>query len=63
MALWKKLSHENVIPFYGVDACHLRVALVYPWAENQDIQQYLKANPGASRPNLVTITLHLGDRR
>ena len=64
VVLWKRLSHENVIPFYGVDTTrHFRLAFAYPWAENQDIQRYPEANNGASRLDLVTTVPHFSDKR
>lgn len=63
IALWKKLSHENVIPFYGAVTLHPdSVTFAYAWAENLNIQLYLDANPGAPRPDLVMIDLHSGDK-
>jgi len=58
IVLWKRLSHEDVIPFDGVDTTRpARLALVYPWAENPDIQQCPGANTGAPCPDLVRVTL------
>ena len=54
---WKRLAHENVLPFHGVDTSTFQLALVYGWAQNGNIAQYLKSNPDASRPELVRIHL------
>jgi len=62
VVLWKRLSHENVLPFHGVDTTrHHRPAFVYSWAENLDIQKYLKANPGVPRPDLVLVISRFRD--
>ena len=54
---WKRLVHENVLPFHGVDTSTPQLALVHDWAQNGDITQYLKSNPGASRYELVKVHL------
>jgi len=53
--IWKRLHHENVLPFQGVDTSILQLALVYDWGQNGNIAQYLKSNPDASRSKLVTV--------
>ena len=53
--IWKRLSHENVLPFHGVDTSMFQLALVYEWGHNGNIVQYLEAHPEASRPKLVTV--------
>ena len=55
--IWKRLSHENILPFHGVDTSLFQLALVYSWAHNGNITQYLESHPNASRPNLVRISL------
>ena len=50
---WKRLIHENVLPFHGVDTSLFHLALVYEWGRNGNIMQYLESNPGASRTKLV----------
>ena len=57
--IWKRLAHENVLPFHGVDTSMFQLALVYDWGHNGNITQYLESNPNASRPELVSIGLHL----
>ena len=51
--IWKRLSHENVLPFHGVDTSMFQLALVYEWGHNGNIVRYLEAHPEASRPKLV----------
>ena len=57
--IWKRLAHENILPFHGVDTSIFQLALVYDWGHNGNITQYLESNPNASRPELVSARLHL----
>ncbi|KAF9642619.1 kinase-like protein, partial [Thelephora ganbajun] len=50
---WKRLAHENVLPFHGVDTSMFQLALVYEWGHNGNIMQYLESHPDASRPKLL----------
>ena len=51
--MWKKLSHENILPFRGVNMTLFQLALVYDWGQHGNISQYLTSHPSASRPALV----------
>ncbi|KAF9646892.1 kinase-like protein [Thelephora ganbajun] len=53
VVLWKRLSHEHVLPFYGVDKANFQLALVYDWADSGNIIQYLDSNPQVSRIRLL----------
>lgn len=53
--IWRLLSHQNVLPFHGVDVLTFQLALVYDWAYHGNITQYLESHPNASRPMLVTV--------
>jgi len=55
--VWKRLIHENVLPFRGVDMSAFQLALVYDWGHNGNIMQYLESHPDASRAKLVTVLL------
>ena len=57
MPTWRRLSHENVLPFRGVNMTHFQLALVYDWGENGNINQYTASHPHASRASLVGNTL------
>lgn len=48
-----RLSHKNILPFRGVDICHFHLGLVYDWAENGNISEYVASCPHVSRPSLV----------
>ena len=50
---WKRLIHENVLPFHGVNTSLFQLALVYEWGWNGNVMQYLESNPRASRAMLV----------
>ncbi|KAF9646885.1 kinase-like protein [Thelephora ganbajun] len=50
---WKRLTHENVLPFHGIDTSIFQLALVYEWGHNGNIMQYLRSHPDASRPKLL----------
>ena len=54
--IWKRLIHENVLPFHGVDTSIFELALVYDWSDNGNIIQYLESYPDVSRPKLVTVS-------
>ncbi|KAF9642002.1 kinase-like protein, partial [Thelephora ganbajun] len=51
--IWKRLAHENVLPFHGVDTSVFQLSLVYEWGHNGNIMQYLESHPDVSRPNLL----------
>ena len=55
--IWKRLVHENVLSFHGVDTSIFQLALVYDWGQNGNITQYLELNPDSSRPELVSVNL------
>ncbi|KAF9644342.1 kinase-like protein, partial [Thelephora ganbajun] len=52
VVLWKRLSHEHVLPFYGVDKANFQLALVYDLVDSGNIIQYLDSNPQVSRTRL-----------
>ncbi|KAF9642025.1 kinase-like protein [Thelephora ganbajun] len=51
--IWKRLAHENVLPFHGVDTSIFQLALVYEWGHNGNITRYLESHPETSRPKLL----------
>ncbi|KAG6908793.1 hypothetical protein DXG01_003322 [Tephrocybe rancida] len=53
---WAQLSHENVLPFYGL--CELgdpqgRLGLVSPFYKNGNVMQFLKRNPSADKRSFI----------
>jgi len=54
--LWHPLSHENVLPFFGVcndDEVWLAPALISPLCENGNVMQYLAKHPGADKLKMI----------
>ena len=51
--MWRRLLHENILSFRGVNMTLFQLALVYDWGQNGNINQYIVSHPGTSRPNLV----------
>ncbi|KAF9643163.1 kinase-like protein [Thelephora ganbajun] len=51
--MWTRLSHENILPFRGVNMTLFQLALVYDWGQNGNISQYVASHPHASRPSLI----------
>ena len=57
MVVWKRLIHDHVLPFHGIDKTNFQLALVYDWADSGNIIQYLGSNPNASRTRLVIVAI------
>jgi len=53
VVLWKRLAHENILPFHGIDRSISPLALAYDWCEKGDVMQYLESNPDTSRPEVL----------
>jgi len=53
VAVWKRLCHEHVLQFHGVDKTNFQLALVYDWEDSGNIVQYLDSNPKVSRTRLL----------
>ncbi|KXN82689.1 Ephrin type-A receptor 2 [Leucoagaricus sp. SymC.cos] len=56
--LWAHLSHQNILPFYGVYAPRepiQRVGIVSPWIDNGDLDVYLTKHPESPRLPFVHI--------
>ena len=51
--MWKALRHPNVLPLIGVMMSETQFAMVSDWMENGNINDYVKAYPGANRLELV----------
>ncbi|KAG6895172.1 hypothetical protein C0993_010043 [Termitomyces sp. T159_Od127] len=47
--LWAQLSHQNILPFYGLARINLQLVLVMPWAANGNLENYLSQNRDADR--------------
>ena len=53
--MWKRLKHQNIVPFIGVTRDPLQ--FVSEWMPNGDLMEYLGKNPGADRIGLVSSPL------
>ena len=53
VVVWKRLCHEHVLQFHGVDKTKFQLSLVYDWQDSGNIVQYLDSNPKVSRTSLV----------
>ncbi|KAG9124712.1 hypothetical protein FRC07_010535 [Ceratobasidium sp. 392] len=57
--LWSKLSHPNVLEFYGLyDAGGMSIYMISKWMSNGSAPDYLQKNPDANRRNIVSDALH-----
>jgi serine/threonine protein kinase len=54
---WKNLRHPNMLPLLGVIMNGRHFAMVSEWMTNGSINEYIKANRGANRFELVGVTL------
>ncbi|KAJ7100527.1 kinase-like domain-containing protein [Mycena epipterygia] len=57
VAIWRQLSHANVVPFYGVyrlEKSSSRLCLVCPWMENGHLVHFLTDHPNT---NCVPLSL------
>ncbi|EIN07908.1 kinase-like protein, partial [Punctularia strigosozonata HHB-11173 SS5] len=50
---WKRLSHENIVPFLGTSP-RSHVCIVAEWMEHGDVLSYLERFPLADRRQLIT---------
>ena len=51
--MWRRLSHPNITPFYGIDTRHFELAMVCKWMPHGHINGFLRRYPCADRPTLV----------
>ncbi|KAF9644624.1 hypothetical protein BDM02DRAFT_889986 [Thelephora ganbajun] len=49
-----RLSHEDILPFRGVNMTLVQLALVYDWGQSGNIGQYIASHLCASRPSLLS---------
>lgn len=57
----KQVSHENVLPFYGVSTAISDFCLVSPWYNNGEIMEYLKKKPDTNRYDLASVLKLVND--
>ena len=51
--MWKTLQHQNVLPLIGVVMSETRFMMISEWMMNGNINEFVKACPGASKLELV----------
>ena len=56
---WKSLRHPNVLPLIGVTMSEALFAMVSDWMMNGNINDFVKAHPGANRLELVGVSLEV----
>ncbi|KAG8692025.1 hypothetical protein FRC09_011481 [Ceratobasidium sp. 395] len=53
--LWSKLSHPNILEFYGLyDAGGMSIYMIAKWMPHGSAPDYLQKNPDANRRNIVS---------
>ncbi|KXN86648.1 hypothetical protein AN958_09826 [Leucoagaricus sp. SymC.cos] len=60
LILWSHLSHQNIVPFYGVwiPGENGQFCIVSPWMTKGNLNQYLSAFPDVSRLPLLSDVIH-----
>ena len=53
IAIWKQLSHPNIVPFLGVTDDPAPFSMVLEWMPNGDVRQYVNKHPEVDRLQLV----------
>ena len=53
---WKNLRHRNVLPLLGVTMTDDKLVMVSEWMTNGNINEFVKADPGADRVGLVRLS-------
>ncbi|KAJ7892378.1 kinase-like domain-containing protein [Mycena leptocephala] len=58
--IWRQLSHQNLLPFFGLYKLDNRLCLVSPWMKNGDLKQFLSnAQSHIDRVSLVYVAMGL----
>ncbi|KAJ7741665.1 hypothetical protein B0H16DRAFT_1564820 [Mycena metata] len=53
-AIWRQLSHPNLLPFFGLYTLDSRLSLVSPWMDNGDLKHFLRStSTGIDRLSLI----------
>ena len=53
VAMWKWISHPNVVPFLGFSEVPAPFSMVSEWMPNGNVRDYVKGHPEISRLQLV----------
>lgn len=51
--MWSALRHKNVLPLLGTTVAGPQFVMVSEWMANGNINEFVKAHPGADRLGLV----------
>ena len=54
VAIWKRVSHPNIVPFLGVSEAPAPLSMVSEWMPNGNVRGYVAKNPDVSRLQLVS---------
>jgi len=52
-AIWRQLSHPNLLPFFGLYVLQDRLSLISPWMDSGDLKHFLNNAPGIDRVSLI----------
>lgn len=53
VAILKRLSHANIVPFLGISEAPAPLSMIYEWMPNGNVRDYVAKNPEISRLQLV----------
>ena len=53
VAMWKRITHPNIVPFLGVSEAPAPLNMVSEWMPNGNVRDYVGKNPETSRLQLV----------
>ena len=53
VVVWKRISHHNIVPFFGVSEAYAPLSMVSEWMPNGNVRDYVRNNPERSRLQLV----------
>ncbi|KDQ56518.1 hypothetical protein JAAARDRAFT_132211 [Jaapia argillacea MUCL 33604] len=51
--IWKRLKHDNVLPFLGISTTLFPLCMISPWMFHGSVVEYLEENPSADKPKLL----------
>ena len=51
VAIWKRLEHQNIVPFLGITPIPLR--LISEWMPGGELTEHIREHPGVDRLGLV----------
>ncbi|KAG6835546.1 hypothetical protein H0H93_000321 [Arthromyces matolae] len=52
--LWGQMSHQNILPFYGLYPYKGGLSMVLPWASNGTVADFVRQNSATNRPLLCS---------